>query len=95
MRSYYMLSYDIAEPARWRKVFRIARDFGDHVQYSVFFCELSEKDKTVMIERLKDVISQEHDRVIVIHLRHEKTIEDSIITLGQKCGIIDKGYMIY
>ena len=90
-----MLSYDISDPKRWRKVFRIARDFGDHVQYSVFLCELSDKDKTVLTERLKDAISNEEDRVLLVRLRSEESIEDMITSLGQKYQIVDKGLLIY
>jgi CRISPR-associated protein Cas2 len=95
MRTYYMLSYDISDPKRWRRVFRIARDFGDHVQYSVFLCELSEKDKTVLTERLKDAISQDEDRILLVRLRGEQTIEEAITSLGQKFDVVDKGLMIY
>ena len=90
-----MLSYDISDPKRWRKVFRIARDFGDHVQYSVFLCELSDKDKTILTERLRDAISHSEDRILLVRLRGEQTIEDSITSLGQKFEILDKGLLIY
>lgn len=95
MRTYYLLSYDISDSKRWRKVFRIARDFGEHIQFSVFLCELSEKDKIVLEEKLKDVISQSEDRVLLIRLSGEKKIEEEITFLGQKMKILDKGLLIY
>jgi len=95
MRTYYLLSYDISDSKRWRKVFRIARDFGEHIQFSVFLCELSEKDKIVLEEKLKDVISHNEDRVLLVRLRSEEKIEEAITSLGQKMEILDKDLLIY
>ena len=41
MRSTYIVSYDIADEKRMKKVFKAMRDFGDHLQYSVFECHIS------------------------------------------------------
>jgi CRISPR-associated protein Cas2 len=36
MRQAFVVSYDVCCPKRLRKVFRVLRGFGDHVQLSVF-----------------------------------------------------------
>lgn len=94
MRSYFILSYDISDPKRWRRVFRIARDFGDPMQYSVFLCILSEKDKVVLEERLRDSISKEEDRVLLIKLRTSEDVENLIESLGKPFEIDDKRVFI-
>jgi CRISPR-associated protein Cas2 len=68
MRNYLLISYDVADPVRWRKVHKIVRGYGNAVQLSVFLGQLSEKDEAVMIERLRDVIHHEQDQVVVIKL---------------------------
>lgn len=68
MRDHYIVSYDISDPTRLRRVHRTVRDFGDALQLSVFACQLSPKDLAVLESRLLDVIDQRHDQVLVLKL---------------------------
>ena len=44
MRNSYLICYDICDDKRLRKVFQVMRGYGDHLQYSVFECQLKESD---------------------------------------------------
>ncbi len=68
MQSYYIVSYDISEPSRLRRVHKTVRDFGDGIQLSVYLCRLSEIDRAMLERRLLDVIHQQQDQVIFIKL---------------------------
>jgi CRISPR-associated protein Cas2 len=68
MRSHFILAYDIADPGRLRQVARIAQDFGERVQLSVFACQLSPKDVAVLRERLRDVVVTTVDQVLLFRL---------------------------
>ncbi|MEK7751294.1 MAG: CRISPR-associated endonuclease Cas2, partial [Acidobacteriota bacterium] len=41
MRNSYLVSYDIADDKRLRQVFKTMRAYGDHLQFSVFECQLT------------------------------------------------------
>lgn len=68
MRSRYIVTYDISDPTRWRKVFRTMRGFGDAVQYSVFRCDLSPSERVMLIEALTDIINHREDRVMLVNV---------------------------
>ena len=40
----YWVCYDICDDKRLRKVFQTMRGYGDHLQYSVFECQLTAMD---------------------------------------------------
>ena len=44
MRRTYIVCYDIADPKRLRNVFKKMRAWGDHLQFSVFECQLRNVD---------------------------------------------------
>jgi len=44
MRNTYLVCYDICEDKRLRRVFKAMRDFGDHLQYSIFECQFTATD---------------------------------------------------
>ena len=56
MRHRYVVTYDVSNPKRLRRVFKIMRGFGDAIQLSVFRCDLSRTEKIMLIEKLKDSI---------------------------------------
>lgn len=64
----YMVSYDISDPKRLRKVATVCEDFGVRKQYSVFLCRLSATDFVRLRSRLYDVIALEKDQVLFIPL---------------------------
>ena len=68
MRTTYLVCYDIADDKRLRKVFNICRNFGDHLQFSVFECDLSPSEKIALESGLGDIIDHDEDQVLFVHL---------------------------
>lgn len=66
MRSVVFVSYDISDERRLRLVYRFMRGRGDHVQYSVFRCELSPIERARLIAGLGELIDHEVDQVLLI-----------------------------
>lgn len=68
MRSYHLITYDICDPIRLRRVHKTMRDFGDGVQLSVFLCQLTDSDRAQLERRLLDIINQREDQVLFVKL---------------------------
>lgn len=68
MRRIYIVSYDISDPKRLRRVFRTLKGFGDHLQLSVFRCDLSEGQRLRLVDALRAIIHHDQDQVIFVDL---------------------------
>ena len=68
MRSSYLICYDICDDKRLRKVFQIMRGYGDHLQYSVFECQLTASDLARCRAELAAVIQHKEDQVLFVNL---------------------------
>lgn len=78
MRNHYIVAYDISDPKRLREVFRTMRGYGDRLQYSVFICELSPKERVLLVTALEGLIDHSEDRVMIVDMGsgdHAKWIE--------------------
>lgn len=64
MRLLYIVTYDVREDKRLRLVFKLMRGYGDHLQYSVFRCELSDRERIELITRLSKVIKHDEDQIL-------------------------------
>ena len=68
MRNTYLVTYDICDDKRLRKVFKTMRDYGDHLQYSVFECQFSPIDIAKCRAELSEIIHHSEDQVLFIDL---------------------------
>jgi CRISPR-associated protein Cas2 len=68
MQITYFVTYDICDDARLRKVFLIMKGAGEHAQYSVFRCNLTDRAKEELITDLLQVIHAGQDQVLFIDL---------------------------
>ena len=63
-----MIAYDVADDKRRNRVFDTLTDHGEHVQFSVFFCELNDQEWARLRGMLTDLIDAQADQVIVLDL---------------------------
>lgn len=68
MRTTYLVCYDIADEKRLRRVFKICKNFGNHLQFSVFECDLTSTEKIEMQSQLQEIISNADDQVLFVRL---------------------------
>ena len=68
MRTTYLICYDICDDKRLRRVFKICKDYGSHVQYSVFESDLSQIEKTELERKLSAEITAREDQVLFVEL---------------------------
>ena len=90
MRTTYLICYDISDEKRLRRVFKICKDYGSHVQYSVFESDLSQIEKTELERKLSAEINAREDQVLFVELgpatgRGERVIQ----ALGRPYSNID------
>lgn len=68
MRSTYIVSYDVKNDKRLRQILKTMRGYGNHVQYSVFLCRLSEKEKILMLTHLMEILKKDEDSLMIINI---------------------------
>jgi CRISPR-associated protein Cas2 len=90
MRSTYIVAYDISDEKRLRMVFKTMRGYGDHLQYSVFECQLTPSDLVRLSAELGDIIHHDEDQVLFICLGPSEGRGDRVITaLGRPYTSVD------
>jgi CRISPR-associated protein Cas2 len=68
MRNRYIVTYDISDDDRRTSVFKLLRGRGDHIQYSVFRCDLSDAERITMIAAIHPLIEHKEDQILLIDL---------------------------
>jgi CRISPR-associated protein Cas2 len=62
---WYVVCYDITEPKRWRKVFKLLHGYGRHLQYSIFRCHLTVREQEKLRWELEKLLTLE-DKLLIL-----------------------------
>ncbi|NJO74208.1 MAG: CRISPR-associated endonuclease Cas2 [Leptolyngbyaceae cyanobacterium RM1_406_9] len=63
-KNYYLISYDIRDPKRWRKAYQLLKGYGETLQYSIFRCRLSQREREKLRWELEKILAQEDSLLI-------------------------------
>lgn len=79
----YLVTYDISDPRRLRRVFRILEGYGEWVQLSVFQCRLSPRRHQRLRAELENEIRQHEDHVLIFRLGRADSGLADYVSLGR------------
>lgn len=79
----YIVTYDISDPKRWRKVFRLMNGYGEWLQLSVFQCRLSRRRHADLIATLDELIHHDHDHIVMLDLGIADNVNPRVVSLGK------------
>jgi CRISPR-associated protein Cas2 len=86
MRKVFIVSYDVCDPKRLRRVFKTMCGWGDHTQLSVFRCELNPRELVELRAALGKIIHHGEDQVMFVDVGPvEGRGPLSIGTIGKPC----------
>ncbi|HEY6315096.1 MAG TPA: CRISPR-associated endonuclease Cas2 [Streptosporangiaceae bacterium] len=67
-RRRYLVAYDIRDDRRLRNIAVCVEGYGTRIQYSVFVCDLSDREKVIMRSDIESLMKMSEDSVMVIDL---------------------------
>ena len=80
---YIILVYDLSNEnngqRRWNRVFKICKQYLNHIQNSVFEGEILESDLFKLKKKIKKEIDEKIDSVIIFKSRNERWLEKDIL----------------
>jgi len=63
-KNWYLVCYDIRDPKRWRKAYKLLQGYGESVQLSIFRCRLSQRDREKLRWELEQILELEDDLLL-------------------------------
>jgi CRISPR-associated protein Cas2 len=65
-RRRYLVAYDIRDDRRLRSIASCMEGFGTRIQYSVFVCDLSDRERVLMRGDVEQLMKMSEDSVMVV-----------------------------
>ncbi len=94
MEHLFVVSYDISEPKRWRRVFKIMKGYGAWLQLSVFQCRLTKMRMLQLEARLGEVINHQEDHVLLLDIGPAENMKPRVRSLGKRFQAVKREAVI-
>ena len=86
----YIVTYDIADARRWRRVFKTMNGFGEWLQLSVFQCRLSRRRRAELETRLRELAKVGEDHVLLIDVGPADSSALVVESIGKTFSAIER-----
>ena len=83
MEHLYIISYDISEPKRWRRIFKLMCGYGEWLQLSVFQARLSQSRVLQLEAALRKEMNQDEDHVLMVNIGPVEHVAPKVRSLGK------------
>lgn len=95
MRRCYLVCYDIRDAKRLRRVFKTMQGYGEHWQFSIFFCVLKDIDRVRLQVALEAEMNLKQDQVLLVDLGpNEHEARKAATVLGQPLPQAESGMIV-
>ena len=90
----YIVTYDIGDQKRWRRVFKAMQGRGEWLQLSVFQCRLSRRGLAEMTAALTEIIKHDEDHVVILDLGPADEVTPRVTSMGKRFEAVARSPVI-
>jgi CRISPR-associated protein Cas2 len=86
----FMVVYDVRNPKRWRRLYKLMQGYGEWVQLSVFQCLLSPLRRAQLLTQLEELIDALEDHVLLLDLGPANRERPHVTSLGRPFNAVQR-----
>ena len=86
----FIVAYDISDQKRWRRVFKVMHGYGEWIQLSIFQCRLSRRRRAELETRLRELVKNGEDHVLLIDVGPADRTEVAVESIGKTFSKIER-----
>lgn len=94
MEHLYIVSYDIRDPRRWRKLFQAMHGFGEWLQLSVFQCRLNKMRALRLEAAIREIVNAKEDHVLIMDLGPAESVTPRVSSIGKAFAPLERESII-
>ena len=86
----YIVTYDISDQRRWRRVFKTMHGYGEWLQLSVCQCRLTPRRRAELETALRELVKNGEDHVLMIDVGSADKIHLAVESIGKSFSKMER-----
>ncbi len=94
MEHLYIISYDVSNQRRWRRLFKMLHGYGQWLQLSVFQCRLGKMRMLQLEASVGEIVNHREDHVLILDLGPAENVTPHVRSIGKSFEPIQRNPVI-
>jgi CRISPR-associated protein Cas2 len=90
----YIVTYDIADDKRWRRLFKLMHGYGEWLQLSVFQCRLTRARQAELVQRVEAILHHEEDHLLMLDVGPAENVQPRVRSIGKAFAPVERAPVI-
>jgi len=86
----YIVTYDIADDKRWRRLFKVMHGYGEWLQLSVFQCRLTRARQAELIHLVEGILDHKKDHLLMLDVGPVENVRTRVLSIGKTFAPIER-----
>lgn len=79
----YIVTYDIADDKRWRRLFKLMHGYGEWLQLSVFQCRLTRMRQAELVQQAQAILNRDEDHLLMLDIGPAENVTPRVLSIGK------------
>ena len=79
----YIVTYDIADDKRWRRLFKLMHGYGEWLQLSVFQCRLTRMRQIELVQQVEAILNRDEDHLLMLDIGPAENVTPRVLSIGK------------
>ena len=90
----YIVTYDIADDKRWRRLFKLMHGYGEWLHLSVFQCRLTRMRHAELVQLIEGILHREKDHLLMLDIGPAENVQLRVLSIGKAFAPVERAPVI-
>ena len=90
----YIVTYDISDDKRWRRLFKLMHGYGEWLQLSVFQCRLTRTRQAELVQLIEGILHREKDHLLMLDIGPAENVQPRVLSFGKTFAPVERAPVI-
>ena len=86
----YIVTYDIADDKRWRRLFKLMHGYGEWLQLSVFQCRLTRMRQAELVQQAEAILNRDEDHLLMLDIGPAENVQPRVLSIGKTFAPVER-----
>lgn len=79
----FIVTYDVADDKRWRRLFKLMHGYGEWLQLSVFQCRLTRTRQVELVGLIEGILHRDEDHLLMLDIGPAENVQPRVLSIGK------------